>query len=187
MLTLVILALYFIWVVKAKTFKDKVTGRPYLTRIYLTPDYHWWRDILPGVFLHKFWTSDPDRGYHNHPWRWAYSLILKGGYLETRELPKGWGFIVPISRNVRLPWRWNKITNEDFHYVTLLDEDEGAWSLFIAGPVGGRWGFLKDGVFEEQRRAGVEQDGELLPKRCNHHSPGYVCGVCPEWVKQESP
>src|SRR5690606_34980876 len=36
----------------------------------------------PGFCIHRFVKSDPDRGYHDHPWKKAISLILAGKYDE---------------------------------------------------------------------------------------------------------
>ena len=53
-------------------------GKRYLTRWYL------------GAFLGKHWllhhihVPDPDRGLHSHPWKHAWSFILKGWYCEQR-------------------------------------------------------------------------------------------------------
>lgn len=58
-----------------------VEGKPYLTRYTLFS--------VPGkngaIFLHHFHSSDKaDGDLHNHPWKWAQSLILKGGYYEKK-------------------------------------------------------------------------------------------------------
>jgi 8-oxo-dGTP diphosphatase len=36
----------------------------------------------PGVCIHHFVKSEPDRGYHDHPWKRSLSFILCGGYDE---------------------------------------------------------------------------------------------------------
>ena len=36
----------------------------------------------PGLCIHRFVKSDPDRGYHDHPWKRSMSFILAGGYEE---------------------------------------------------------------------------------------------------------
>ena len=38
----------------------------------------------PGLVLHRFVHSDPDRGYHDHPWGFGVSLILSGSYKEIK-------------------------------------------------------------------------------------------------------
>jgi hypothetical protein len=114
-------------------------GAPYLGRIYLLRAF---RSVLPGVFLHRFFRSDGDRELHNHPWKWAVSLVLAGGYREERLEDK---YGSPIVERVLRPGRLNFIRGSTFHRVELLDEERGAWSLFIAGPrpdAGTTWGFL---------------------------------------------
>jgi hypothetical protein len=119
-------------------------GSLYLVRVYLM---RLLRSRLPGWFLHRFFRSDHDRELHNHPWKWSASLVLTGGYLEERlERPGG-----PVMTRVLRPLSWNVIRSTTYHRVQLLDEERGAWTLFIAGPKLGTWGFLdpKTGAFEE--------------------------------------
>ncbi len=132
------------------TFRYRVveypeSGGPYLLRVYL---FKKWRERFPGVFLHYFFRSDADRDLHNHPWDWAVSLILKGGYYEHTH----WD--VETFR----PGQTNLLLAASFHRVELLNPAEGCWSLFIAGPREKRlWGFLD------------EQTGEFLPAREYRH------------------
>jgi hypothetical protein len=122
-------------------------GDPYLGRVYLLRVF---RSVLPGVFLHRFFRSDGDRELHNHPWKWAVSLVLAGGYREERLDDK---YGSPVTVRVLGPGRLNFIRGSTFHRIELLDEERGAWSLFIAGPrppAGTTWGFLdtQTGRFE---------------------------------------
>jgi hypothetical protein len=143
------------------TIRD-AQGDAYLLRKYLLPKRFtgaWW----PGVFLHKFYQSDTDRCPHNHPWRFAISLILTGGYTDRRfklwpagikplklyPTPAGfWG------RCVRAPWSFNVIRATDYHKAELLEPDRGCWTLFVAfghktAEAGSEWGFIDPdtGVF----------------------------------------
>lgn len=108
---------------------------PYLIRVYL---FRKWRKRLPGVFLHCFLRGDTDRELHNHPWTWAYSFILSGGYIEERRVPAPSGPVRVQHRIVR-PFSLNRICANDFHRVDLLRKH--CWSLFIAGPREQHWGF----------------------------------------------
>lgn len=140
-----------VWVIKGPD------GSPYLTRVYLSPKGEWYRSTLglPGVFLHFFHRSDHERELHNHPWRWAWSLILQGGYLEERadDWPRCY-----------FPGDTNTITERTFHRVSLLNEKAGSWTLFVAGPRHGRsWGFL-------------QPDGAVIP--FSQSSKGSKCGAC---------
>jgi hypothetical protein len=88
------------------------------------------------VHLHRFVRSDADRELHNHPWRWAVSLILAGGYREEYRTVEAkpqvaWQTKRPGSINVVLP--------STFHRVDLLEHD--CWTLFVSGPVVQSWGF----------------------------------------------
>ena len=122
----------------------KADGSPYLLRKYLLPKRFagaWW----PGVFLHKFYASDADRCPHNHPWLWAVSLILTGGYVERRYKPDGKGRI-ELAKHRRGPLTFNVIRADDFHKAQLLDPERGCWTLFVAwrhkdAERGSEWGF----------------------------------------------
>lgn len=125
-------------------------GKPYLTRIYLTPSTgrlgKWWRNRFCGRFLHCFHMSDPD-GLHNHPWKWARSVILRGAYVEVRcssptpaqlELVNR-GEWRPIPR-IFWPGDSNELTEATWHRVDLMSDE--VWTLFTVGPRHGKgWGF----------------------------------------------
>lgn len=106
--------------------------------------------IWPGspisLYIHHFHRSDVDRELHNHPWEWALSFILSGGYREERRVGRN----RVIGRDV-LPFTLNWITDKDFHRVDLLEKD--AWSLFLTGPKSYSWGFWSrnTGVFTPWR------------------------------------
>lgn len=144
-----------------RTIYDREGGSPYLSRIYLSgvpyrpvtdgencdqpsssapwdamgnpyPD-----TVFPpgGIYLHRFHRSDVD-WMHNHPWEWAFSLVLEHGYVEHR-----------LGKESRLlkPGDVNLITHDDFHLVNLLRDSEGkereATTLFVVGPKTKHWGF----------------------------------------------
>lgn len=98
---------------------------------------------LPGIYLHYFYKSDTDRHLHNHPWRRSTSLILSGGYRETRMRPE----VSTKSQTIQflLPGRINKIDEKDFHKVELLSNK--TWTLFISRDRIQNWGFWVDGKF----------------------------------------
>lgn len=118
----------------------------YLDRWYLLHDKPEDDPRLPGqsdddngtehpwdLYLHRFHRSDDDLALHNHPWRWALSLVLVGGYSEERRV----GDRV-VRRTVR-PWSFNVVRGDDYHRVDLLEQD--AWSLFLVGPKVSSWYF----------------------------------------------
>jgi hypothetical protein len=87
-----------------------------------------------GVFLHHFVASDEPWRMHDHPWSWAFALVLAGGYREWRLGADG------IERSRWLgPRRINVVRG--FHRVELRG-GRPAWTLFVHGPKVRRWGFL---------------------------------------------
>lgn len=119
-------------------------GRPYLER--------YWLCGLPGggaVYLHRFLAPDDPRGLHDHPWRWALSLVLAGGYDEER----GDCWRARTTRRLR-PGALNLILGSTFHRVTGLPAGE-AWTLFAHGARTKRWGFAVP-------RAPAIVEGELV-------------------------
>ena len=85
----------------------------------------------PSLYLHRFHLPDQDTALHNHPWKWAISLILAGGYIEDR---------VSGMRILR-PGRLNIIRANDFHRVSFIRGRE-TWTLFLVAPKSRSWGFL---------------------------------------------
>lgn len=102
---------------------NQVDGSLYLRRIYL----------LPFLYLHHIAQADHDRHLHSHPWRWAKSLILTGGYLEhhTKLVCTGWTW--------RTPGTVVTLSNDTYHRIVLAEP--GTWTLFLAGPRTQSWGF----------------------------------------------
>jgi hypothetical protein len=170
------LALWLLWLlIRAYAclrprFDIYVDGKLYLSRWYLTPYSKengtqsafaaWWRRRYPCYYLHCFHESDPNRGYHSHPFRFSWSLILRGEYAETRKLPEFKGddpFQQLAASLVKMlgltaltsyfePGDVNRLNANDFHRVRLLTPR--VWTLFCAGPLHGReWSFMsEDGV-----------------------------------------
>jgi hypothetical protein len=95
-----------------------------------------------NIYLHCIHLSDDAGAVHNHPWRWALSLILRRGYYEWR-LDKQAGEL--ILRRYR-PFTFNFLTEKDFHRVELV-RGKPAWTLFITGRRIKTWGFLNGNVF----------------------------------------
>lgn len=121
----------------------------YLTRYYLfLKDRNWF-----NIYLHEFHSSDRDIGtngfglLHNHPFKWSFSIILKGSYAEERLLDNG-NIIVRLLK----PGMVNFIKRTDFHRVDLIDGK--VWTLFFTGPriidKESAWGFW-DRVTKEYR------------------------------------
>lgn len=95
-----------------------------------------WPKVSWSIYLHRFHRGDVDRELHSHPWRWAISFVLVGGYIEERRN----GFVVGmIRRRVLRPGSFNFLRARDFHRVDLLDGE--AWTLFLVGPKVTNWFF----------------------------------------------
>jgi hypothetical protein len=109
-----------------------------------------------NVYLHRFHQPDDDRGPHNHPWRWSFSLILAGGYRETRVHERA-VFAGCSVTTYYFPGNVNWIDESDFHRVNKLlpGKDGEVWTLFVTGPKHQRgWGFLIDWVFKPKKSCG---------------------------------
>lgn len=100
-------------------------GRPYLERYFVfhTP---WLR-----CYVHRFVGSDPERGLHDHPWRWAASLVLTGWYIEHKRD----GYHRRTFGNV--------LGGDTFHRVILPTGARECWTLFIHTTRDVKtWGFI---------------------------------------------
>lgn len=115
-----------------------IDGDPYLERYFVAG----FNPTAPGggtpavasVFLHHFLSSDRNGATHSHPWEWACSLMLVGGYREERCDAAGRLTV----RDVR-PGDVNILDADVHHRIDLLDGD--AWSLFLVGRVVQPWTF----------------------------------------------
>ena len=121
-----------------------------------------------NCLLHHYLRSDPDRGLHDHPWSWAVSLPLAGGYVEHRKtgIPMG---RVTYAALRRRPGRFYRLTGYDFHAVRLAP-GQTSWSLFFTGANDVKpWGFLRPLAGVEGLTAGVVYNGHSNPD--GNHSP----------------
>ena len=135
---------------RPRVIRDHGGTSPYLSRWYLAGgirmpdgsnpfdahgDPRVGYESLPGLGLvvHRFHRGDLDRELHNHPWEWALSFVVAGGYREERRIgPRTvWRIVPPLS--------FNWIGKDDFHRVALLEKD--AWTIFLTGPKTSSWGF----------------------------------------------
>lgn len=132
-------------------------GRPSLYK-YLLWQSGEGRDSV-RLHLHHFVRSDADRDPHNHPWAWAVSLVLVGGYVEHRRVGVAGRYWMHKVR-VR-PGDLNFLGPNTFHRVELWQHD--AWTLFLSGPVVQSWGFwsIVDGLFTPWRRYVVARGGQV--------------------------
>ena len=127
-------------------------GEPYLHRWFL--GYLPWLEV--EVYLHKFVGSDPDRGFHNHPWTWSFALILAGRYLEYYH--EGFGADgVRLRAKERKAPGFNWIGRHKWHRVLIGRE---AWTLFVHGKRVRRWGFMRP-VINQQDDKGATWSVDL--------------------------
>jgi len=116
----------------------------------------------PSLYLHRFRLPDQDAALHNHPWRWGFSWILSGGYIEDRGHQSGFA-LIRDGRFCRLPGDLNVIRPETYHRVHSLLGRE-TWTLFLVAPKSRSWAFWVPGrgpVPWRQRLAerGIPVDG----------------------------
>lgn len=152
------------WRGRVVTFSRTDNGEPYMTRYailrYLSGDKprRAWLKWLPNIYLHQIHTPDEEKELHNHPWKWAASLILRGSYLEERAAYPNLtmdrravakdqhGFRNQTNMRAYAAGQFNFLrAGFDYHRIAYL-ADEPCWTLFITGPFSGRgWGFLEAG------------------------------------------
>lgn len=100
---------------------------PYLERYYLFTLRN------TRFYIHRFVASDPSRGLHNHPWRWAISIVLLGYYYEHTHYG--------ISR---INWI-NGLVGDSFHRVILPANRKDVWTFFFHQKNRAKhWGFLEN-------------------------------------------
>ena len=95
---------------------------------------------LYSVYLHNIVLADEDEALHNHPWEWAESLILCGGYSEEYSTEVG-GKKHPMGYEAL---HRNSLGHTDYHRIRAVSK--GTWTLFVCGPKTASWGFDVDGV-----------------------------------------
>lgn len=95
--------------------------------------------LLPSARIHKIKQSDA-RSFHDHPW-WFVTVILRGGYYETRPMWED-GQIIGEITTWHGPGSVLFRRARDFHHITVLD-GVPAYTLFITGKWQQVWGFWK--------------------------------------------
>ncbi len=106
--------------------------RPYLERYFLAE--------ADGqiAYLHRFVNGDGDRYIHDHPWDFAASLILTGGYTEFRRE----GVAAAEEELIWLPGDINEIYGNTLHRIDSTQPE--TWTLFVHTAWVRDWGFLDD-------------------------------------------
>jgi hypothetical protein len=88
------------------------------------------------AYLHHFIGSDPARGLHDHPWPWALTWVLAGGYVEETMSPTGRRRFKPRETGSMAAF------GGDHLHRVLLAPGRSAWTLFVHGPWRKPWGFF---------------------------------------------
>jgi len=128
-------------------------GVPFLYRYHLFT----FGNDGPGMCIHRFVLSDPDRGYHDHPWYKALSFILCGGYEERiydKDEPNGYK---TYQRN---RFTFNYLDGvKNFHRV-MIEEGKDAWTLFAFQGRSKTWGMIGlDGQYKPMSTQVSDLDG----------------------------
>jgi 8-oxo-dGTP diphosphatase len=111
----------------------------------------------PGMCIHHFVNSDPDRGYHDHPWNKALSFILCGRYEERiLDLTNKKEF----TTYKRERWNFNYLRGEGTFHRVMIGEKEDAWTLFAFGRRRKIWGMIGlDGQYKQMSQTVSDGDG----------------------------
>ncbi len=138
-----------------------VDGQPYLERYLLLKAFGL------TAYLHHFVRGDSERWLHDHPWPWAFAVVLTGGYHEER-----WRYLCPVAglvvHEVPVRW-WNLIRARDFHRIVRVEV--GTWTLFIHPRRAKSWGFVRalpvmmpcaGAVMSYEQPFPVEQQGDFF-------------------------
>ena len=115
-----------------------IEGELYLRRYYVSPKDRY-AEYGVRKMVHYFATGDLDKRLHNHPWNWATSVILQGGYTEQRLTGFSEG-AVHTTEHVYRPGDINRLSGTDFHRIT--DVLPHTFTFFMNGPARRPWGFL---------------------------------------------
>ena len=123
----------------------------------------------PGICIHHFVKSDPDRGYHDHPWSRALSFILCGRY-EERLITKPHEKITDVSAKLRrtdVPstitrnrWQFNYLDGVNSFHRVMIAENQDAWTLFFFQKRSKTWGMIGlDGKYKAMSTQVKDTDG----------------------------
>jgi len=123
-----------------KVIRDE-QGVPFLYRYQIWA----WGDQGPGLCLHHFVKSDPDRGYHDHPWHHSLSFILCGGYVErivSHPLDLSSGTAPAYTTRQRSRWHFNYLNGYTTYHRVMIGDHQDAWTLFAFGPRAKTWNMI---------------------------------------------
>lgn len=149
-----------------KVIRDE-HGVPFLYRYYVIS----FGKDGPGICFHRFVASDPDRGYHDHPWSHALSFVLCGGYQE-RIVNRALALVGEPTFNTVTRGRWcfNHLDGAKTFHRVMIDDGKDAWSLFAFTGRSKLWGMIGlDGEYNAMSKSISDADGGWW----NHVGNGY--------------
>ncbi len=120
-----------------KTIRDD-NGVPFLQRYHLIS----FGKDGPGICIHNFVKSDPNRGYHDHPWNHALAFILCGSYEERIYLQKQKNDDVPYKSFYRNMFTFNYLNGKETFHRVMVDENHSVWTIFLFGKRSKTWGMI---------------------------------------------
>lgn len=142
------------WLLVASVASAPVVADWLIRRAAKTPHYHlpgymdrWWLLRLGplNVRIHHIKRKDLDRHMHDHPWRFARTIILRGGYWEKRKVGDGTLEVLRSEGDTAL------LRRGQYHAITQVPEG-GVWTMFFTWhrvdelSEDGDWGFLENGA-----------------------------------------
>jgi hypothetical protein len=88
--------------------------------------------------------------YHNHPWSWYRTIVLKGGYWEHTPWGTNWrapGHTRLVKGGIWVPYNKedpnSSFIPSDLHWIEIPNPGE-TWTLFLRGRTTQPWGFVPD-------------------------------------------
>lgn len=111
----------------------------------------------PGMCIHRFVKSDPERGYHDHPWKKAISFILAGKYDERILKDKT---STEYITHVRNRWSFNYLNGEKTFHRVMVEEGKDVWTIFAFQKRSKTWGMVGlNGQYKAMSTTVNDQDG----------------------------
>jgi len=128
-------------------------GVPFLYRYHLFS----FTNDGPGMCIHRFVKSDPERGYHDHPWSKSISFILCGKYDERILNKNDPNSYKTFTRN---RWTFNYLDGVNTFHRVMIEEEKDVWTLFAFGKRSKTWGMVSlDGQYNPMSKVVSDQDG----------------------------
>lgn len=110
----------------------------------------------PGICIRHFVKSNPNRGYHDHPWGKSLNFILCGSYKEC-VLNNDKRTCKTYNRN---RWTCNLLDGTCVFHHVMIEEDRDAWTFFVFQKRKKKWGIVSlDGKYKEMSSTVSDQDG----------------------------